>query len=80
MNQLTESQWSEIESEMRHPIGIHTMGNVIPVSFMEGEYSVNLGTGEKIPTDYIGPMIYRNFTKDTAEKIAMWTCTTVTPA
>lgn len=63
---LTPEQVKEIQGEM--------VRDGVPVRFMKGGESMDIVTGKTTPkgTNVMYQMVYWNFTKDTAKKIAGW--------
>lgn len=64
---LTEAQIAEVKSEM--------VKNGTPVRFQINGQTLNLTTGELQPRgiNVLYQLVYWNFTKETAKKIAGWT-------
>ena len=63
---LTPEQLKEIKGEL--------VKNGVPVRFMRGGGSLNIVTGEatKRGTNVMHQIVYWNFTKETAKKVAAW--------
>jgi len=63
---LTDEQIDEVKAEM--------VRNGVPVRFLKGGRSMNIETGElgKRGTNIMYHVVYWNFTRDTAKKIADW--------
>lgn len=63
---LTPDQVEEVQKEM--------VKDGVPVRFMHGGRSINIETGEATTkgANVMFQMVYWNFTKETAKKIAKW--------
>jgi len=63
---LTSEQIDEIKKEL--------VSKGVPVRFLDGGQAINIETGErqKKGINIIYQIVYWNFTKDTAKKIAKW--------